>query len=186
MADDKELTDRIKEAGMGFAEGFLKDGSYMLKSIGLGMINDVVDSFSKNAKKSASSVIFPNGDAPKNPGQGSSSSSYRDYASYSRPRVERERDRIGTRSITDLELVAYRTEEEAWDTVREMIAKIDGSGHCRIGDLYEMARPKIAPATVEWKYGWLDQDKGLFDVKRVASGPSMGMYMVVVPKPHLL
>lgn len=191
MSDDQKKDNLFKNALNNAGTNLQKQAKDKSKSLAYGIANDAVDILVDSARKFISSIIYPNGDAPRetfrrNGGYDSSDSGrYRDYASYSR---STRRDTVGTQSATDIRLVRWPTKEKAEYAIGQCLKKIDESANnsCRVGDLYELGEPKVPTSITDWKYGWTDKDKGGFDVREITSGQYQGWWMPIVPEPHLL
>lgn len=189
-----EDNNRLKNTVDDFATGMKKDAIVGGKNFLWSVVNYAWDILTNNVKKSISNYIYPDGSAPKNgyvienKNYSDDYTSYSTYASYAKPYREIERDRIGNRSATKLQLVTAPTSDRAQWVLDEMNKKITNSSinACRVGDLYEMSVPKIAPSTMDWKYGWIDSDRGQFDRRQITTGPFAGQWMIIVPEPHLL
>lgn len=170
------------------ASSIKKDAKEHITNWLYSVLMDGLDLLGNNVKKGVSNYIYPKGNAPKEIGRSGygSDDAYHNYGSYSTLRQDSRT--LSRQSATDIRLVTAATEEKADVMIANIINKIDNSSinACRVGDLYEMATPKISTSMMDWKYGWIDRDKGLFDKRIITTGPHAGEYMIIVPKPHLL
>lgn len=186
MSDDKKPS-LAKEVFDDVATNLRKDAEERTRSILYGVATDVLDIFANNVKRGISHAIYPNGNAPKDSRRRSDGDYYHDYSSYARSNNSyRDRDRVGTQSATDIKLVTFDTEEDALHASDDMIARIEGSGNCPVGYLYELSPEKLSTSTTDWAFGWTDRDKSAFSVKMITTGIHTGEWMIITPKPHRL
>lgn len=184
----EQLANDITSSGKAFVKKSTDDLKNAAKQTAWNTTTGFLDILFNNLKKSINSVIFPDGSGPS-VGTGGGSSEYRDYAGYSNPnRYKSAKEDIGNRSAKDLKLITFRSKADAEALISDIFKVIDTSSNncCRVGDLYDMVRPKITSSMADWKYGWTNEDKGRFDTRYLASGIHAGEWMIIFPEPHLV
>lgn len=186
MAEQENKPNLAKEVFDDVTTNLQKDFKNWLKSALYGATTNAIDIVHDNIKRGVSRSIYPNGDAPRDSRRRNDTEHYHDYSSYSRPYDSRDRDRVGTQSATDIKLVTFDTESDALHASDNMIERIEGSGNCPVGYLYELASEKLPTSTTDWAFGWTDRDKSAFSVKMITSGIHSGEWMIITPKPHKL
>lgn len=188
MADEKK-SNLAKEVADEFVTNIKKDAVDRGKSLAYGLATDILDMVGANIKKGISHYIYPDGSAPRDNRRNGrdDDSHYYDYSSRARINT-RSRDPIGNRSAQDISTATFPTKESAEEAVRTLFRKMDESSinACRVGDLYELSKPKIAASTQDWAFGWIDADKGSFSTRPITSGEYAGYYTIVTPRPRPL
>lgn len=189
MAEQEKKTNLAKEICNDTAANLQKDFKNWFKSAIYGAATNVIDIVHDNIKRSVAHSVYPNGDAPKDLRRRNDSDYYHDYSAYARSNNAASyasTDRIGTQSATDIKLVTFDTEDDALHASDDMIARIEGSGNCPVGYLYELSPKKLSTSTMDWAFGWTDKDKSAFSVKMITTGIHSGEWMIITPKPHRL